>query len=224
MRNHKEEDLKKMIRLMQEKELEQLPDQETLQKTYELSDAFYDRMSRLQKRMARKEKFRKQCSVAAAAAAAFILVLFASHPQAVAEAGRSIMSWEKDFAAFHFKEESDLTVIPRYTLGYVPDGYELKMDEYYENMGVIFYSDGGVNEWHFAYSVSDADIWADNKDLSFSILKWNGKQIYYLEAINDTEASHMEWLSDDGNIAFSIHGCLSKEEMLKIIEGIKELN
>lgn len=62
MRNHEEEELKKIVALMQEVEREKLPDQETLCKMYELSDTFYERMARLQKQMAGKEKFRKQCS------------------------------------------------------------------------------------------------------------------------------------------------------------------
>lgn len=207
--------------LMQQAELEELPDEEALQKTYDLSDEFYARMGGLKKQTAKKEKLRKRCKMAAAAAASFILVCSVAYPQGIVEAGRIIMSWEDDFVEFHFKDKCDLAVIPRFTLEYVPDGYEMKMDEYHENLGIAAYTDG-EKEWHFVYSVSDASLGVDNKDVVFSILEQDGKEIYYLEGKDKTVESHMEWLSDDENIVFSIHGCLSKEEMLKIVEGVKE--
>lgn len=194
MRKYKEEELKKIVELMQESELEQLPNKETLQKTYKLSDTFYDRMSGLQKRMVRKEKFKKQCSVAAAV---FALLFFVLHPQVTAD------------------------VVPRYTMEYVPDGYELESDDYYENEGVIIYSNGEDN-LRFLYYISDAGIQIDSNNIDYSVLEQNGKRIYYFESSDKNMQSDMQWLSDDENVAFNIHGCLSKKEMLAIMEGIKE--
>lgn len=193
MKNHKEEDLKEILGLMQDKELEQLPDKETLQKTYELSDSFYGRMSQLQKRMARKEKFRKHCSAAAAVAAAFVLVFLVVYPAA--------------------------EIAPMYTLEYVPDGYELESDYFNENIGVISYFDG-ENYLRFSYCISDAGIQLGGE--GFSILKQDGKQIYYFKSTHKDVQSGMEWLSDNEHVAFGISGHLSKEEMLKVMKGVKE--
>lgn len=195
MKNHKEEDLKKILGMMQDKELEQLPDKETLQKTYELSDSFYGRMSQLQKRMARKKKFRKHCSAAAAVAAAFVLVFLVVHPAA--------------------------EIAPMYTLEYVPDGYELESDYFYENIGVISYFDG-ENYLRFSYCISDAGIQLGGEGAGFSILKQDGKQIYYFKSTDKDVQSGMEWLSDNERVAFGISGHLSKEEMLKVMKGVKE--
>lgn len=222
MRSHREEDWEKIVALMQQAELERLPDQEILQGTYELSDAFYGRMERLQKKMRRKEKRRKWCTAAAAVAVVAAATAVVVYPQGIVEAGKRIMLWKNGFAQFHFKEQAEFQGLPRYTLEYVPDGYELEMDEYYENAGILLYSNG-KKDWCFSYSLSDSDISVNNENVNFSLLKLDdGKEIYYFEAMDDNVDSDMEWLSKDGNVAFSITGRLSKEEMLKILRGVSE--
>ncbi len=217
-----EDELKKIICELHQAEMEQLPSKDELQGKYRLSDTFYHKMQRLIRRQKRRKKIRTCAGYVAAAAAVIVLLFSVSHPQYLIEAKNKFMEWFDDHVEFHFKEETGLTGMPKYELGYVPKGYELVEDNYLEmGMGLIVYSNGEVN-LALEYELSDANANTNNEDVTFSVITGNnGDTIYYFSSEDMGRESTMTWLSEDENISFTIIGVLSKEEMLKMQESVR---
>jgi len=222
MKDMKETDWKKLMMQIQEIQIQDLPDEERLHKIYRLSDSFYASMRQLSKRMRRREMYAKACSCAAAAAAVLAVLFSVTHTHEIVEAGRRVMVWMEDFAEFKFQENSDVTAVPEFKLNYVPEGYELVMEEKYEVTGLYLYSNG-TDEWMLWYGPSDSEIGLNNEGVDYFILKSDdGRDIYYFEATDGTSEHSLLWISKDGMIAYTITGMLPKEEMMKIHTGINE--
>ncbi len=218
----KEDDWKELVTQMQETQLDALPQREVLKESYTLSDSFSDRMDGLLKRMRRKRLYAKARSCALGAAAAGVLFGSVFYPRGITEAGRRVMTWLEDFAEFKFQEETSLNSVPEYMLSYVPDGFELQVDEYYETSGILAYFNEN-NRLCFDYVLADAEISLNNEGVDFSILKTgDNREIYYFEATDGFSDNCMMWLSEDEQIVFTITSMLPKEEMLKIREGVAQ--
>ena len=125
-RFEKEDDIRKFVCEMHRYEMEQLPAKETLEKNYRLSETFFAKMRQLVERMTRREK-RKRIEQYVAAAAVIALLLFGmANPSVVAQTFAGIWEWFTDHVEIHFKEEdTGLTMVPEYTLSYVPEGVAL---------------------------------------------------------------------------------------------------
>lgn len=219
MKDMKDTDWKEVITQMEEVRLHDLPDEEWLHHTYTLSDSFYCGMRRLTKRMRRQAAYARVCACVAAGAAVFLVLILATHPQEAAEAARRVMVWMEDFAEFKFQEDSEVSTIPAFTLNYVPEGYELVMEENHEVTGLQLYSNG-EDEWMFWYGPSDASIGLNNEGVDFSIIEiGDGRKAYYFEATDGVSDNSMLWLSKEETIVFTITGLLSKEEIIKICKG-----
>lgn len=88
-------------------------------------------------------------------------VLFAlSNPRDVVEAANRMIHWLSDHVSYNFYEEKDIEVVPQYTLGYVPKGYVLDVDEY-KNGGVISYID---NNYFRAWDGEESSMMWVNRD------------------------------------------------------------
>ncbi len=191
MKDMKDTDWKEVITQMEEVRLHDLPDEEWLHHTYTLSDSFYCGMRRLTKRMRRQAAYARVCACVAAGAAVFLVLILATHPQEAAEAARRVMVWMENFAEFKFQEDSEVSTIPAFTLNYVPEGYELVMEEYYEIAGIIIYA-YGENRFCFNYGISDAEIGINNEGVDFSIIEMeDGRVVYYFKATDGVSDNSM---------------------------------
>ncbi len=85
----------------------------------------------------------------------------------------------RDHVSYNFYEGTDIDIVPRYTLGYVPEEYELDADEYYEDGGIVSYIDNSENRITFLYGVT----------------------IHYLRAWDGEESSIM-WVNQDKTIDY----------------------
>lgn len=220
--NHQESQaIRDMVSLVHEYELSLIPNDNELQERYQLSDVFYQKMERMiegQEKKARRKKIRQFAAVAAAAA----LVLFGvTNPQTISKAGQWLIRWYDDHVSFRFVEDAGHVEVPRYELGYVPEGYKLEWDDYFAGgEDILYYNDEGQCLDFSSGSISDGlEIDNENKDF-LTITGSRGEIIYYLRARNPEDESSMTWISEDGTLKFCLMGNFSQEELLKIKEGI----
>lgn len=221
-KRQEEEALKSMVTLLHQYEISQIPEKEDLKERYQLSDIFYHNMDKIiekQEKKARRRSIRRGCTAAAAVAA----VLFSlANPQMVAQGAEWMVYWFKDRVSFQFKVDTDVNWVPRYEFGYVPEGFEKVMDEYYEGAGYIFYENEQGNRFVLDYGVVDGGLVVDSENKDYDILTGShGETIHYLHAKDLEDDSSLTWISDDETTKFNLLGDLSEEEMLKIQENIR---
>ena len=166
-------------------------------------------------------RFRRIRPGITAAAVVGIILFSAANPQYVAEAANRVIRWFTDHVSYNFYDGKDIDIVPRYTLGYVPEGYELDADEYYEDGGIVSYIDNSENRITFLYGVTSSETNLDNEQKDYMILEGsNGETIHYLRAWDGEESSIMR-VNQDKTIDYCIIGILSEEELLKVQKNIK---
>lgn len=224
-KNEYDADLKNLICKIHEREMAPLPPREVLQGEYQLSDVFHQRMKLLCHRVDRKKLWHTAVRYVIATAAVVVLLFSIAHPQYLVEAKDKIIEWYSNHVEIQFKEDTGLLTIPKYEMGYVPEGYELVEDAYYETgTGLIVYSNNEMNIG-LGYELSDSGTSMNNEEVDFLTIEGNtGDTIYYFRAKEEGRNSTMTWLTEDGNISLTIMGVLSKEEMLKIQENVRVCN
>lgn len=223
MINDSELKIEQLITDIHNTEMSRIPENKILKDKYHLSDTFYQKMNSLLKKVDKKEK-RIIYSKYIAAVASIIFVLGAlSHPQYLVEAKDSIVEWFQNHVNIHFEKE-DITIIPHFELGYIPEGYEQVIDEYYaEGMGVIAYENEN-KEFSLSYEFSSSDLNLNNEGVEFSTFRLDdGMVIFYFESVEEGTDSTMTWLSKDDNVVFTLIGTLSKDEMIKIVINLQKL-
>lgn len=216
-----DETIRKFVLQMHEYQLSEIPEQKVLKEKYQLSELFYHKMKCLMRQQEKKARRKEWHRVSVAVVAVFVIVIGIVNPQYVAEAGNKVIEWLSNHVSFQFKEDTDVKWIPRYEMDYVPEGYELVVDEYYEGAGIIDYVDDEENHIYFVYGMIDGDMNLDNEEKEFLIL--NGEQeekIYYLKAMGEEESSFV-WVSKDKTTKFSVIGILEEEELFRIQKNIR---
>lgn len=205
---------------MHEYQMTQIPPKEVLEEKYQLSEIFYQKIKYLLKVQEKKAKRREWRRGLAAVATVGIILFGVANPKYVVEAANRMIRWLSDHVSYNFYEGKDVDVFPRYTLGYVPEGYVLEVNEHYDGLGVEEYVNEYGDSLSFVYTVTSSESNLDNEQKDFLILKGkNGENIYYLRAW-DGEESSMMWVNRDKTIDYCIMGILSEEELLKIQESI----
>lgn len=213
--------MKDMVSLVHEYELSLIPDNNELRERYQLSESFYEKMNQMiqgQEKKARRKKVRRFV----AAAAAVALILFgAINPQTISKAGQWLIRWYHDHISFQFVEDAGNIEVPRYELGYVPEGYRMELDEYASLGGDILYYNDKNQCLYFGYGAIDDGLEVNNENMDFlKIAGSKGEIIYYLRAKNPEDESSMTWISEDGLLKFNLMGNFTQEELLKIQKEI----
>jgi len=213
-----EMDIKSMVSLIHEYELASIPSNEELKRRYQLSDVFYKKMDRLMEEQEKKVRRRKIRRFAAAAAAVAVILFGVANPQMVAEAGEWIIQWFSDHVLFRFVEDAGDVAVSRYEFGYVPKGFQLETDEYYDDIAGYIEFRGEDELWfNLDYGVIDSGLVVNSENMDLFVLTGKkGETIYYLQAQNSGDDSSMTWISEDGTTKFNLMGNVSKEELLKM--------
>lgn len=109
-----------------------------------------------------------------------------------------------------------------YVLTYLPEGYYEKETSETEGMNVtIYHNDMGNQIAFLSSSGTDAISLFISDDNAQEVLVGNQKADYY-QAEAEDENSVIVWYSEDRTTIFSISAALSKEEMVKVAEGVEE--
>lgn len=205
---------------MQEYQMAQIPENEVLEESYQLSELFYQKMEHLLRIQEKKAKGRQWRRGLATAAAVGLILFGIANPKYVVEAANRMIRWFSDHVSYNFYEGKDIEVFPRYTLGYIPEGYVLDINEHYDGLGVEEYKNEKRHALSFVYSVTSSESNIDNEQKEYIVIEGSkGETIHYLKAW-DGEESSMMWVNEDKTIEYCIMGILSEAELLKIQENI----
>lgn len=218
----KDREIKEIVQMMHEKELEAIPSKNELKKKYKLSEDFYNNMDELIAN--RKERNRKRRFVAAkiaAIAACFIIVFAGSthkiqHIQANDEV---VVEWKDEALYFHFDAEGDFT-IPEYELGYVPEGSTYVNGFSDEYSGALIYDSGYL----LYYSVCGGNMSVNNNSCLLKIVKMDdGNTVYYLESHNESYPSSFVWLTNENKYIFVLSGYCGFDELKKGYNSVRQV-
>ena len=218
MRDDRE--IREIVQLMHEKELEAMPSREELEKEYTLSDDFYNKMDALiAGRKAKKRNKRLVVAKFVTVAACFVMVLFGSVEKLEyiqADDGLQI-EWRDEALYFHFDTDNDLT-IPEYEIGYVPEKSELKESYYGSHLGFNMYYNGFL----FYYAVCGGNMSINNNSCILKMAKMDdGNMVYYLEAQDKGYPSSLVWLTNENKYIFVLIGECSFDELKKGYESVR---
>lgn len=221
-RFEKEDDIQKIVCEMHRYEMEHLPAKEVLEEKYQLSETFFAKMRQLVERMTRRERRKRREQYVAAAAVIALLLFGMANPSVVAQTFAGIWEWFTDHVEIHFKEEdTGLTMVPEYTLSYVPEDMTLVNEMYGELGGLLEYS-GEDTLLVFDYMPSDGISNVNNENVQYSSMECDdGTVLYCFESEGDAD-NLIIWLSEDDKIVFQISSNLSMDEILKIYKGVQE--
>lgn len=129
------------------------------------------------------------------------------------------MEWFEENVVFQFTEGNLEPDIEGYTLGYVPEGYELTKQFYDNKQGFLAYEDNGdIIEFYYAKSSSIVSVNGEN--VALEEIPADG---YYLKSGSGEYHSSLIWKLEDGEMVFSITGEVSDEELLKMYESMEEI-
>ena len=220
MKNNFDNEIKNILSQMHEVELQGIPEKEELQKRYTLSELFQKRMSKLTRKVEREEKIRTAARNVAATAAVIVMLFCVMKPEIVASAYQVIIREFSNHINFKFKNDGNIKNMAEYEAGYLPEGYVLDGD--YSDIGLMIYRNQ-KDLLYLQYVNATASINVDNEKRVYKLIKGkDGTEIHYFEAKNNTAYSTIMWLSEDENLVFSVVGRLSREELLKIKENIRQ--
>ena len=162
----------------------------------------------------------------AIAAALALALLGAVRPAVLAEAAQAVMQWFEDHVSYRFQSETDLESIARYGLHDLGERYLLLDEEYQGAFGsATWYSKDRGESIHFLYGLSDGEVQIPGVDLDYKLVTdTDGTELHYiLPAAKGQEAS-LTWVSQDGQIVFSISGVWSEEELLDLRRHVRNTN
>lgn len=221
MKSNFDDDIKSILAEMHEVERESIPGKEQLKERYTLSEIFHKKMSKLCRKVEREEKIRNAARNVAATAAVIVLLFCVIKPEIVATAYEVIMREFSDHMNFKFKGDVNITEIPEYEAGYVPEGYVLDHSFQDVNAGVLVYRRDD-NKLVIEYGRADGSINIDHEEMEYKIIKrWNGTEIHYFKSNSSEKDSSIMWLAKDETIVFTIIGPFSEDELLKIQKNIR---
>lgn len=187
-----------------------------------LSDVFQRRMERLIRRKHQSKVLREVRRYAVGAAAMFGVIILLLRPEYAVNAFDMIMEWFEDHVRIELEDDS-ISVCPRYSLDYIPEGYLIVEDVYYENSGAIVCKNEDL-PLYFTYAISTGELNIDNEDAILEVAQLSdGTSVYCFVGKEGNEKCSAIWFSKDKSVRFSIIGRVPIEEILKICEKISEI-
>lgn len=188
----------------------------------ELSDVFQKRMERLIRRHHQGVLAREIRRYAVSAAAVVGVIIILLRPGYVANAFDMIMEWFKDHVRIEL-EDGSADVCPRYSLGYIPEGYLIVEDVYHENSGMIVCANEDAT-LYFSYAISTGELNIDHEDATLEVNQLSdGTSVYCFIGQVGNKKNSATWFSEDKKVRFSIVGNVTIEEILKICEKISKI-
>ena len=132
---------------------------------------------------------------------------------------RNILS-DHDEYTFSGEQQESSSFDQNKRLGYIPDGYELRMVFYAkDNIFTTYETDDGEHiEFDYGFA-ENSSIMIDNERNNYYELEYDNVTYHYYEALDpEDDYNTLIWYSD--GYRFSIVGHLSKDELIKVAENI----
>ncbi|MCM1092118.1 MAG: hypothetical protein NC092_07595 [Butyrivibrio sp.] len=162
--------------------------------------------------------------LAIAAALAFVL-LGAARPTVLVEAAQAVMQWFEDHVSYRFRSDTGLESIHKYGLCDLGEGYRLLDEEYQGSLGfATWYFEDKEQSIYFLYGLSDGEVQVLGADLDYQLVTdTDGTELHYIFPEESGQEASLTWVSEDGQIVFSISGNLSEEELLELRHHVQDM-
>lgn len=190
---------------------------------------FEERIEKLMKTAARKASWKKFAR-GAVAAVLVALIGFSMLCAFNTEVRAAVVGWFKktyeEYTSYWFSPENE-DVLPEYELTWIPEGYELVIDDRLPESRTLVYQRGDdiSASFIFSYCFAEADsqllIYTFDDEYNVKTVTINGYPGDFHQAVNESESSSLVWLDEDKNTVNTIIAYLSEDEMLRIANHIK---
>lgn len=213
-----EQKIERLVRHMFEAELCYMEDWLKMHKPVEFSDVFEQGMQRLVKSQRRNYQIRTAARYVLTAAAVLLILLCLINPGYIAKAWDVLVKWHSTHLEVDVPDAEWTGAAPRYELTYVPEGFELVMEDCDEFGGTILY-ENGENYLRLNYSLVGGNHKYDNEHSEISVIEdKEGNTVLFVR--HEGGGYSMLWTSKD-EIMFSMYALVTEEELFKIKDGIK---
>ena len=134
----------------------------------------------------------------------------------------SVVKIYKDHIEISFNRDhtgNDKPIEDIYSLGYMPEGYELKTDR--SNPGIVYrvWKNAESDRISFEqYSLFNSDILLNAEDGSTTIFECAGWEVYCRQY---EDSCYYIWVDKDYYLTIFTNGNVPREEVIRIIEGIE---
>ena len=201
---------------------------------HRFSRRFERRMAALLRRQRRSPRQRRARTFARRAAAVVLILLLslATFLAVDTEARAAVLQWFRETFShaviYHFPEHEAPAPVPRYTLGWVPEGFSLE-DEYHDDtLGIYLFvyhemssSRGFSFECSYMFDGTHIDLVNIDDSSKIEVVRINGMDGEYCPANDPSDYNYLIWFDEARRIALSLSGDISKDDMLHIAQYIK---
>lgn len=218
LEKQEEQKFERLVRLMFEAELCNMENGAGTRKPVAFSDAFEQGMQRMIKSQRQRYQIRAAVRYALAAAAVALLVVCLTNPGYIAKAWDVLVKWHSTHLEVDMPDTEWTGAVPEYELTYVPEGFELVMEDCDEFGGIILY-ENGENYFRLSYSLAGGNYKYDNEHSEISIIEdKKGNTVLFIRY--EEGGYSLLWSSED-EIMFSMYALVTEDELFKIKDGIK---
>lgn len=222
VKDQKEQKIERLVRLMFEAELYSMKYMEELREPVAFSERFERRMERLIFWQRRKYQIGTVVRYVLSAAAVLFIILCLTNPGYIAKAWDVLVKWHSTHLEVDMPDTEWTGPVPMYELTYVPEGFELEMEDCDEIFGGSFYYFSCEDEEKvifFDYSPSGGNHQYDNEHSEISVIQdGEGNEVLLIKF--EDGGHSMLWKSKEG-LTFSLTADVTEEEIFKIKDGIK---
>ena len=213
--------------LVRESMLRTLPEPKDC--TGEFTPQFEEKIKKLKKTAERKAAWRRFAK-GAVAAVLVVLISFSMLLAFSTETRAAVKIWFTESfgnsTTYWFRETEDKT-LPEYELTWVPEGYEVVMDEGSPHMRCMLYQKGDDTSGGFVFDYSIAN---DNSKLVVYFLEgeqevekidvWGTQGDLYLSSGPD-DSYLLVWFDEANSVVFTINTFLEPDDILRIANGVR---
>ena len=113
------------------------------------------------------------------------------------------------------------TIETVYTLGFIPDGYE--MDRFFidRDMTNMTWKNENGDRLVLSQGILKGSFTMDTEEANYQIIEWNGRKIACAEKYG---TKYFFWNSDEYEFSLTISSNISEEETLALIDSLKKYN
>lgn len=197
--------------------------------TGQFSSQFEEKIEKLKKTAVRKANWKKFAR-SAVAAILVILIGFSMLCAFNTEVRATVITWFKEtfetYTTYWFSSSED-KILPEYELTWVPDGYEIIIDDVLPESRTIIYQSGNDITASFSFSYCRAEddstsiIYTFDEGYIVEDIIINGHNGEFYQSVDGIESHALVWLNEDHNTINTIMAYLSKDEIIKIANNIK---
>lgn len=212
--------------MVSEAMLRSLPEPEEC--TGQFSSQFEEKIEKLKKTAVRKANWKKFAR-SAVAAVLVVLISFSLLFAFNTEVRATVVTWFKEifgtYTTYWFSSSEEKT-LPEYELTWVPDGYEIIIDELLPDSRTIVYQlgDNVTESFVFSYCLAKEDsastIYTFDDGYIIEEVSINGCHGEFYESVNELESHALVWLDEYTNTVNTIISYLSKDQMIEIANNI----